>query len=547
MKAWAKRAAAPFVAVVDNPILLKELRAGMRGARYFIAFVTILSLVSAVLLITFALTGGRSEDPALIGSRVFALAFMLNLVVAFLVVPSFGATSITSERERQTYDILMSTTLSARQIIWGKLLASLAQVGAIFLSTIPILGLTFLFGGVTVRQMVASYTTLFLVCILLSSWAISISASCHTSQRAVASSYGGAILVFIVMWILIGIIARTSLATAYAETYGITDLSSIFGHSTPISPWARVLYVYLLPAFGFVSFVVLVLLNAATRLKSPFDEKSPPFRLYFLVVTVTGFTLAYSIFMTDIVTEPTDDRLAFFMVMTSLAFLVSSVSCVFAAEAAVPPPYIRERYARLRGLRRWRWILAPGSRNGIVFCLVSNIVLVLATVLLYRGHTHGMNQGTWSEHASYVPLLRAVTVIATWTVFLSGVAAWIVTVLPGRPRTVGAIVCLLVIAMGAIPLVHWSATSTVPEVMAYQGEAIGGFPGPVTLILSPIAGFWTALTPHHDGLHTLPLVVRFFGIELPLHAFQAGLFMLTGVILHAIADRRRTRLQKVVA
>ena len=96
----------------------------------------------------------------MIGAAVFAVAFTLNFIVAFLVVPSFGATSITAERERQTYDTLMSTTLSARQIVWGKLLASLAQVGAIFVSTIPIVGLTFLFGGVTVRQMVASYLTL---------------------------------------------------------------------------------------------------------------------------------------------------------------------------------------------------------------------------------------------------------------------------------------------------------------------------------------------------------------------------------------------------
>jgi len=47
------------------------------------------------------------------------------LVFAMLVGPVFSAGSITSERERQTLDLLLCTTLSPWQILGGKLLASL--------------------------------------------------------------------------------------------------------------------------------------------------------------------------------------------------------------------------------------------------------------------------------------------------------------------------------------------------------------------------------------------------------------------------------------
>lgn len=45
------------------------------------------------------------------------------LVFNILVAPVFMAGSITSERERQTIDLLLTTTISSWQILWGKLLA----------------------------------------------------------------------------------------------------------------------------------------------------------------------------------------------------------------------------------------------------------------------------------------------------------------------------------------------------------------------------------------------------------------------------------------
>lgn len=542
--AWPRKVAAFGAAVVDNPILLKELRAGMRGARYFGAFMIILAIVAGVILTVFAVSSTQLQgDPTLIGASVYSAAFLLNLIVAFLVVPSFGATAITSERERLTIDTLMSTTLTAGQIVWGKLLASLAQAGAIFLSTVPIVSLTFLFGGVTVRQVVASYSTLFLICILLSAWAISVSASSHTSQRAVASSYFGALLFFFLLFLAYSLTFRGPLALEFAEAYGLApNMGSFWGARPLVSSWVRLLYIYLIPAFAFLAFVSLLLLNAAARLKSPFDEKSPPFRIYYLAVTAIGLALAYAIFEIDYAADSADRRMDFLLGLAFLSFMASSLSCLFSAESAVPPLHVRERYAGLKGARRWRWILAPGSHPGLVYCIGVNLLLAGAAILLFRPHTAGFDSGSWLGYDPGVPLHRAVTGVIAWTLFLSGVCAWLVALLPGRPRTVGVIVVILVLALSAIPIIHWLVSSSETARSAYYHTDRTTFPAPFTLVLSPVASIWTALSTQHDGIRSLPLDVHFFGLELPLHVTQGILFLAAGLLLHVRASRRRASL-----
>ena len=54
----------------------------------------------------------------------------MNYVVLFniLVGPVFSAGSVTSERERETLELLLTTTLSPWQILWAKLVSGLRSV-----------------------------------------------------------------------------------------------------------------------------------------------------------------------------------------------------------------------------------------------------------------------------------------------------------------------------------------------------------------------------------------------------------------------------------
>ena len=148
---------AGFLEHAFNPIMLKELRASLRGLRFFISHIVILSLFALGLLLAFlammpSRPGGYDDpgDPSAVGRNVYLITQLLQLGVAFLVVPGLAATSISSERESLTHDLLLTTTMTARQIVWGKFTAAMTQAFTIFVSMVPLVSLCFLFGGVTV-------------------------------------------------------------------------------------------------------------------------------------------------------------------------------------------------------------------------------------------------------------------------------------------------------------------------------------------------------------------------------------------------------------
>ena len=108
---------AGWLELAFNPIMVKELRASLRGAKFFIAHLAILSIFACILLVVFSMKmvsgldrgGEYGGDPSRVGREVFLWTQLLHLTVVFLVVPSLAATSITGEREQLTHELLLST------------------------------------------------------------------------------------------------------------------------------------------------------------------------------------------------------------------------------------------------------------------------------------------------------------------------------------------------------------------------------------------------------------------------------------------------------
>lgn len=100
-----------------NPIYDKEMRSEIFGQGTLMLRLAIqISMLLAIVLMAAFLFVIRPLAP-----------WYLCYVVLFnlLVGPVFSAGSVTSERERQTLDLLLTTTLTPMQIFWGKLLSGL--------------------------------------------------------------------------------------------------------------------------------------------------------------------------------------------------------------------------------------------------------------------------------------------------------------------------------------------------------------------------------------------------------------------------------------
>ena len=91
-------------------------------------------------------------------AETFLIAFSTaQLVAVMLITPAVVGGAVTEEKERGTLDFLRGSLLTNREIVLGKLAARLAFVGGVVLAGVPVLALTFLFGGVDVRVLLASY------------------------------------------------------------------------------------------------------------------------------------------------------------------------------------------------------------------------------------------------------------------------------------------------------------------------------------------------------------------------------------------------------
>jgi ABC-type transport system involved in multi-copper enzyme maturation permease subunit len=71
-----------------------------------------------------------------------------------LITPSFTATAVNGEKERQTYDLLLCSRLSAFSLVTGKLTAGLMNALLLICASIPLFSLVFFFGGISPVQVI---------------------------------------------------------------------------------------------------------------------------------------------------------------------------------------------------------------------------------------------------------------------------------------------------------------------------------------------------------------------------------------------------------
>ena len=187
--------------VQSNPVVLKELRGRMRGARAFIVLTLYLLLLGGAVSLSFiplaSLPMGTGYDLAmrqLIGKTMFGIAIFIQFIIVSFVAPGITAGTITSEQEHQTYDILRTTLLSARDLVTGKLLSALSFLFLLLLAALPIQSLAFLLGGVGVEEVIIAVLMLLTTAVALSTIGIFLSSILKRTLVSTVLAYAVSIL-----------------------------------------------------------------------------------------------------------------------------------------------------------------------------------------------------------------------------------------------------------------------------------------------------------------------------------------------------------------
>jgi ABC-type transport system involved in multi-copper enzyme maturation permease subunit len=148
------------VAAFWNPIVAKEYRSRMRTWKSPVAMMVYILLIGGLGFAVFSLmahsnagiTGGSNY-----GQYLFSFLVGFQVTLLAFITPALTAGAISSERERQTLDLLFVTRIQPFSIIWGKLLASMSFVVLLLVLSIPIFSLVFLFGGIELDQVVDAF------------------------------------------------------------------------------------------------------------------------------------------------------------------------------------------------------------------------------------------------------------------------------------------------------------------------------------------------------------------------------------------------------
>jgi ABC-type transport system involved in multi-copper enzyme maturation permease subunit len=126
----------------------------------------------------------------------YSLAICL-LAAVFAVAPAVAGSALSSERENQTFDLLITSGLPPRAIVSGKLVAALVFVLLLASSTLPGFAIAWMFGGVSLRDVGLALVVLIVTLAFICAVGLLCSALARTSTLAALYTYGVVYLVAI--------------------------------------------------------------------------------------------------------------------------------------------------------------------------------------------------------------------------------------------------------------------------------------------------------------------------------------------------------------
>lgn len=177
---------------IDNPVLKKELKLRFRSFKSFSGLLfyllTLIIFVGGYFLVTMNFKGqGFISTETNIG--LFTMISYVQLLLILFITPGVTAGAISTEREKQTLNILLTTSQSSWQIIYGKLTSSISYLLLLLFAGLPISSIVFLFGGVSPADFILVYVMMFIVLVAIASIGIMISTLIRKTITAMITTY----------------------------------------------------------------------------------------------------------------------------------------------------------------------------------------------------------------------------------------------------------------------------------------------------------------------------------------------------------------------
>lgn len=184
-----------------NPIVKKDVRVQSRSMKIcwgVFAYELILALVFFIAMITIE-QGNRYSTSNIYSALVwlYPVLAVTQLIILGIVVPVRTASSISGEKERQTFDIMMTTGMTPFSVILGKVMTAIVQSMFFVVASMPVMALSFVIGGMSWSYLFWFLCVALLVSVFAASIGILCSSLCKKTISAVIMSYAFYIIFFV--------------------------------------------------------------------------------------------------------------------------------------------------------------------------------------------------------------------------------------------------------------------------------------------------------------------------------------------------------------
>ncbi len=347
-----------------NPILVKEARQSLKSMQFVITFTLLMLCGWAWTILALGVAYANLHNTIYyypLGPVVMGGYCVILVLPMMIVVPFTAFRSLAAEREDGTYELLCITTLTARQIVTGKLGSAVLQMIVYYSALSPCIAFTYLLRGIDIISIMLVLGHGFIISLLLASFALLVATACRSTMWQVLLS----------ILLLIGLLVVAVASAWVAVAYMVEVVQSQTLIDEPEFWMANLSY-----AMFAVSFIVLFILASAAQLSFESDNRSTSLRICMLGQQLLIFGWwAYVWIRAD-----TEEPLYFLLSFSAVYWML--MGGIMISETGELSPRVRRQLPQTAlGRSIFQWF-NPGSAVGYMLAIVTTLGICITTFLV---------------------------------------------------------------------------------------------------------------------------------------------------------------------
>jgi ABC-type transport system involved in multi-copper enzyme maturation permease subunit len=217
---------------MNNPIFKKEQKVRARSPKLMLLLVGYNLGLVILMAIAFVSIYGTNHSIAKYQDTLilYILIGVFQFALLLLIVPAFTAGTITGEKERQTFDVLITVSKNPLIIILGKLSASVSTMLLLIISSLPILAIAFSVGGLSLIDIILYVVVCFMEAAFIGSIGLFFSSFSKNTSKSIVLTYVTILLLVVgtamVLGILYLIVSKQINYDEYSTQVIVTDLKN---------------------------------------------------------------------------------------------------------------------------------------------------------------------------------------------------------------------------------------------------------------------------------------------------------------------------------